>query len=330
MQRSRSPFIALAVTAMIGRSCSGDLADLAHRLHAVHLRHHDVHQHDVDVGVGLDEADRVAAVVGRHDHHVVFFQHGGQREDVAHVVVDDQRALAGEQLVGLVHVLQHPAVGFRQARRLEVQHERQLVDEALGRAHQAHPAVLEQAVPFDIVVVDPVLVVVDDHRQAAVRRPRDLLRKRGRVDACRRSTRSSRRRPWRAPRPPPAVGDVRELQFGPSNDLIDLAQPDSFGAISSTSVTLRCGVHLLHEARRCDRALWIGLARNAHAPPRQARSRASSVEITQTGMWRVAMSFLSRSSTRQPSMSGRKMSSVITAEGLYSRAIARAAAPSDE
>ena len=40
------------------------------------------------------------------------------------------------------------------------------------------------------------------------------------------------------------------------------------------------------------------------------------------------MSFLSRSRTRQPSMSGRQMSSVM-ASGLYSRAIARAAAPSE-
>ena len=36
-----------------------------------------------------------------------------------------------------------------------------------------------------------------------------------------------------------------------------------------------------------------------------ARSLHSSVEITQTGMCRVTMSFLIRSSTRQPSRSGR-------------------------
>ena len=50
MHFSRSPFMALAVTAMIGRSLNArDLADRAHRVDAVHLRHHDVHQHDVDV-----------------------------------------------------------------------------------------------------------------------------------------------------------------------------------------------------------------------------------------------------------------------------------------
>ena len=37
-----------------------------------------------------ENADRVAAVVGRHDDHVVLLQHAGQREDVADVVVHDQ------------------------------------------------------------------------------------------------------------------------------------------------------------------------------------------------------------------------------------------------
>ena len=45
MHFSRSPFIAFAVTAMIGTSLQrGDPADLADRVDAVHLRHHDVHQ----------------------------------------------------------------------------------------------------------------------------------------------------------------------------------------------------------------------------------------------------------------------------------------------
>ena len=46
---------------------AGELADLAHGLQAVHLRHHDVHQHDVDVGLALHDLDRVAAVVGGED-----------------------------------------------------------------------------------------------------------------------------------------------------------------------------------------------------------------------------------------------------------------------
>ncbi len=50
------------------------------------------------------------------------------------------------------------------------------------------------------------------------------------------------------------------------------------------------------------------------------------MDTTQIGMCRVARSPLRCSRMRQPSMSGRKMSSVIT-EGWYSRVIASAAAP---
>src|SRR5262245_43858745 len=38
----------------------GELADLAQRLHAVHLRHHDVHENDVDLWLRLQDVDRVA------------------------------------------------------------------------------------------------------------------------------------------------------------------------------------------------------------------------------------------------------------------------------
>ena len=74
--------------------------------------------------------------------------------------------------------------------------------------------------------------------------------------------------------------------------------------------------------------LLIGLSSTASAPYRAARSWAVSVDMMQTGMCRVVMSFLSRSMTRQPSISGRQISSVI-ASGLYSLVIASAAAPSE-
>ena len=72
--------------------------------------------------------------------------------------------------------------------------------------------------------------------------------------------------------------------------------------------------------------LWTGLATNECAPELSARSRDSSVEITATGMWRVAASFFRRCSTRQPSMSGRNRSSVM-AVGLTWSASASAATP---
>ena len=57
--------------------------------------------------------------------------------------------------------------------------------------------------------------------------------------------------------------------------------------------------------------LRTGLVSTPMAPNRNPRPRSSSVVITCTGMCRVTMSSFSRSSTRQPSMSGRLMSRVI-------------------
>src|SRR5436190_14659117 len=46
---------------------------------AVHLRHHDVHQHDVDVGIALHDLDRLAAVVRRDHLHAFLVEHRGER-----------------------------------------------------------------------------------------------------------------------------------------------------------------------------------------------------------------------------------------------------------
>ena len=60
MHFCRSTFIALAVTAMIGREANSAIfANRVHGLIAVHLRHHDVHQHDVEVRMLLQFFDAV-------------------------------------------------------------------------------------------------------------------------------------------------------------------------------------------------------------------------------------------------------------------------------
>ena len=73
----------------------GHLADLADRVDAVHLRHHDVHQDHVDRRRrACSDADRRAPVVVRDDLHALVLEQRREREDVAHVVVDDHRAPA--------------------------------------------------------------------------------------------------------------------------------------------------------------------------------------------------------------------------------------------
>jgi hypothetical protein len=48
----------------------GDLADRAHGVVAVHLRHHDVHQHDVDAGVGLQYVDAMAKKIFKRKNYM--------------------------------------------------------------------------------------------------------------------------------------------------------------------------------------------------------------------------------------------------------------------
>src|SRR5713101_5802208 len=60
------------------------LADRLHGLVAVHLRHHDVQQHQVHVGVALQGGDAVLAVLRVEHLEPVALEHAGEREDVAH------------------------------------------------------------------------------------------------------------------------------------------------------------------------------------------------------------------------------------------------------
>ena len=85
-------------------------------------------------GVLLQHLDAVAAVLGEEHLHLVALEHAGQREDVAHVVVDDQHLLAGEHRVGLVRSASASAacVSGRFASHA-VQEERGLVEQPLGR-----------------------------------------------------------------------------------------------------------------------------------------------------------------------------------------------------
>ena len=74
---------------------SGCLPDLAHRLVAVHLGHHDVHQHDAQVG----RASRISSIAWRPFVALItsmswFSSTRRQREDVARVVVHDEHLAA--------------------------------------------------------------------------------------------------------------------------------------------------------------------------------------------------------------------------------------------
>ena len=138
MHFSRSPFMALAVTAMIGRllNCGSlritrivsrpSISGIMMSIRTMSI-----------VGLGLEDADGVATRLGGDDDHVAPLQDARQREDVADVVVDDQDLLAREDLVGLVELLDGPALGLGQLVDRRVEEEGGLVEEPLGRARPA-------------------------------------------------------------------------------------------------------------------------------------------------------------------------------------------------
>ena len=67
-----------------------DRPDRADGLVAVHDRHHDVHQDDVDVRHPLEGRERFGAALGDDDVGMAPFEERRHREDVAEVVVDDE------------------------------------------------------------------------------------------------------------------------------------------------------------------------------------------------------------------------------------------------
>ena len=91
------------------------------------------------------------------------------------------------------------------------------------------------------------------------------------------------------------------------------ALSSSPGGISSASVLRGRETYSLSwpTASRMTSREATGFVMKPIAPALSARSRESSVDTTQIGMWRVDKSAFSRSRMRQPGMSGRKMSSEI-------------------
>ena len=68
----------------------------------------------------------------------MLFEHRRQREDVAHVVVDDQHALAVQRLARLVQAVDQPALGFRQLREVVVQRLQRAVEKLRHRMRFVH------------------------------------------------------------------------------------------------------------------------------------------------------------------------------------------------
>src|SRR5690606_768382 len=100
---------------------SRNLTYFADGLHAIHFGHHDIHEHELDIGLGLEHANRDAAIVGRYHLHRMLFEDRRQREDVAHVVVYDQNPTSAQNVGRSVQLVKRFATTIRELRHVAVE-----------------------------------------------------------------------------------------------------------------------------------------------------------------------------------------------------------------
>src|SRR5215217_2979018 len=60
------------------------------RIQAIELRHHNVHQHRIDVRRVLQDLDRVASSFRRKYMHIISFQHARESENIADVIIHNK------------------------------------------------------------------------------------------------------------------------------------------------------------------------------------------------------------------------------------------------
>ena len=330
MHFSRSPFMAFAVTAIIGRflPCGSLRISFIVAMPSISGIMMSISTTSMPRVVG-HAVDRLAAVVGPHDVHAVLFQHGGQREDVAHVVVDDQHALAGQRLGRLVDVVDHAALELRQARQAAVQRDQRRRRTASGapctsctvspssecqawRAPSPRRGTGSAAAGRCLACA-----AIARRKSRGSHVAEAVLQHHGSRTGCRPAPAAAaaawRRRSRRSARP----------RSAPAGRCAPRGRPAPPAGSSRGATRRRAASRACASSTSLER---IGFSTKASAPDLNARSLLSSVEITHTGTWRSARSCLMRSSTRQPAMSGRCMSSV-TAEGLCWLASVSAPAP---
>src|SRR5687768_1442259 len=145
-----------------------DLPDLLHRFEAVHTRHHDVHQYSVDTRLVTQHVDPVAAVLRVDDLHVLPFEHAGEGEDVADVVVDHEHLFALKPRVGEIDPLYHVLLRFAQVRNVTVQVQRGLVHQTFHRIGVFQNDRFGKFPHLCALAFGEVLTCVHDHRQLGV------------------------------------------------------------------------------------------------------------------------------------------------------------------
>src|SRR3954465_6338024 len=83
-----------------------NLTDGPSGVEPIELRHHDVHQNDVDIRRVMEDLNRIPSGLRREYMHIIPLQHARKSENVADIVVHDQHALAIEHRVVFMKLLQ--------------------------------------------------------------------------------------------------------------------------------------------------------------------------------------------------------------------------------
>ena len=146
------------------------------------------------------------AVLGERHVHAVLLEHAREREDVAHVVVDDQHVLAGEHRVGVVQPLEHAPLLLGKPRLHAVEEERRLVEQTLRRLDVLDDDRLGELLEPRLLLLAEILAGVDDDRQLLHRRDRTSRSPAAGSHRCRRTGRGRApcsRSAWCAASPAP-------------------------------------------------------------------------------------------------------------------------------
>src|SRR6267143_4369000 len=83
------------------------LADIPNCLVPVHIRHHNVHEHDSQIGCSGDDFEGHTAVCRTDNLHFLVFEERSQGEEVTRIVVDHKGLPAAQELVGAMDALKH-------------------------------------------------------------------------------------------------------------------------------------------------------------------------------------------------------------------------------
>ena len=141
-----------------------------HRLVSIHIGHHDVHQDYVQVPIVLDHLDGVLTAGGAYHVHVLVFEQGCEREDVAGVVIDHQHFAAAQNFHRAMQPFQHGLLLRRQIGDDPVEEQRSLVQQPFRRTHILQNDALGHRLELCLFGGGQVPTSEDDHRHGRQRR----------------------------------------------------------------------------------------------------------------------------------------------------------------